>query len=136
MIRKYNLEDINEINELLFELNYSISGFDIDNEFVNIYVYEANKIVLGVVIFRVIYEQIEIDYIVVDKEHRRNKIGEKLVNYIIYNNKDKSITLEVNCKNKVAIDFYKKMSFKIVSIRKKYYKNEDAYLMYKDKVEL
>ena len=136
MIREYNLEDINRINELLSELNYSISDFDIDNKFIKICVYEVNKIVLGVVIFRVLYDQIEIDYIVVDKKYRRNKIGEKLINYIFNNYKDKSITLEVNCNNEIAIEFYKKMSFKIVSVRKNYYKNEDAYLMYKDKVKL
>ena len=135
MIREYNLEDIKRINELLCELHYSISNFDVDNNFIKIYVYEVDKIVLGVVIFRVLYEQIEIDYIVVDKEYRRKTIGEKLIKYILENYRDKSITLEVNCNNDIAINFYKKMSFNVVSIRKNYYKNEDAYLMYKDKVE-
>ena len=136
MIREYNLEDVKRINELLFELKYNISNFDLENKFVKIIIYEKSKKILGVVIFRVLYEQIEIDYIVVDKEHRRKKIGEKLVKYILDNYRDKSITLEVNCNNKIAIEFYKKLSFKIVSIRKNYYKNEDAYLMYKDKVKL
>lgn len=136
MIREYNKSDSERVNQLLDELNYNLTNFDISSDFIKIIVYEDGKKILGVVIFRVLYDQIELDYIVVDKNYRRNKIGEKLINYIFENYKDYSITLEVNCNNIVAINFYKKMLFKIVSIRKKYYKDEDAYLMYRDKVRM
>lgn len=136
MIREYNKSDLERVNQLLDELSYNLTEFDINSKFIKKVVYEDGKKILGVVIFRVLYDQIELDYIVVDKNYRRNKIGEKLINYIFENYKDYSITLEVNCNNIVAINFYKKMLFKIVSIRKNYYKDEDAYLMYKDKVRM
>ena len=136
MIRKYNNNDIKGVNQLLGELNYRLTDFDTNSNFIKIIVYEESKKVLGVVIFRVLYDQIELDYIVVDKDCRRKKIGEKLINYIFENYKNYSITLEVNCNNIVAINFYKKMLFKIVSIRKNYYEDEDAYLMFKDKVRM
>ena len=56
MIREYNLEDIKRINELLFELKYNISNFDVENKFIKIVVYEDDKKILGVVIFRVLYK--------------------------------------------------------------------------------
>jgi ribosomal protein S18 acetylase RimI-like enzyme len=42
-----------------------------------------------------------------------------------------SITLEVNCNNAAAIKFYEKNGFEKVSVREKYYGNEDAFLMIK-----
>ena len=43
-----------------------------------------------------------------------------------------SITLEVKKSNISAIKLYEKCNFKSVSIRKKYYGNEDGILMFKE----
>ena len=44
----------------------------------------------------------------------------------------KNITLEVRENNKIAIDFYIKNGYKIETIRKDYYGNENGYLMIKE----
>ena len=73
--------------------------------------------------------------IVVKKEKRGKKIGKLLLENLIKISKDvkaKSITLEVNMKNEVAINLYKKFEFNEVGIRKKYYNNvDDALIMTK-----
>lgn len=71
--------------------------------------------------------------IVVKKDHR----GQGISNFILENTinfckeaKIKSINLEVNVENTIAINLYKKYNFSKVGCRKKYYNNEtDALLM-------
>jgi ribosomal-protein-alanine N-acetyltransferase len=70
----------------------------------------------------------------VEKEYRRKNIATKLLESMwkILEKKDiHSITLEVNCNNAAAIKFYEKNGFEKVSVREKYYGNEDAFLMIK-----
>ena len=42
----------------------------------------------------------------------------------------KSLSLEVDEKNKNAINFYKSKGFVVTNIRKKYYKDNDAFVMF------
>lgn len=74
--------------------------------------------------------------IVTKKDKRGNKIGtlmlEEIIN-IAKNKNMKSITLEVNVNNNIAINLYKKYGFKEVGIRPKYYNNtDDAIIMTKE----
>ncbi len=73
--------------------------------------------------------------IAIKKEHRRKKLGTKLLEYLISyaeNEKKDSITLEVNEQNIPAINLYKKLNFEEVGRRKKYYQNTfDAIIMTK-----
>ena len=64
-------------------------------------------------------------------EHRKKGIASKLMDMMI-NDDVKNITLEVNVKNQDAIKLYEKYGFKIVSVREKYYGNDDAYLMIRE----
>ena len=41
----------------------------------------------------------------------------------------KTVTLEVRVSNYPAVKLYRKNDFKVVSVIKQYYGNEDAYLM-------
>ena len=45
-------------------------------------------------------------------------------------NKVSTLSLEVDEKNEKAINFYKKMGFTVTNIRKKYYKDNDALIMW------
>ena len=57
---------------------------------------------------------------------------EEIIN-IAKNKNMKSITLEVNVNNNIAINLYKKYGFKEVGIRPKYYNNtDDAIIMTKE----
>ena len=74
--------------------------------------------------------------IVTKKDKRGNNIGtlmlEEIIN-IAKNKNMKSITLEVNVNNNIAINLYKKYDFKEVGIRPKYYNNiDDALIMTKE----
>ncbi|KAM0686516.1 N-terminal acetyltransferase A complex catalytic subunit ard1 [Conglomerata obtusa] len=83
-------------------------------------------------------ENIEKGHIIslcVEKEYRRKGIAKMLLQNIVDMYKIKSIKnyrvgLKVRISNNVAIDFYSKNGFNIVSTENKYYgDNEDAYTM-------
>ncbi len=129
MIKQAAKEDINIINDLLSDLNEKINIDYFDFEFNFVFLYEEK----GLILYKKIDNFIEIDYIVVKKEYRRQKIGEKLLNKLLEDSKKdliESIFLEVNVKNECAINFYKKYNFNLVSLRKNYYnRKEDALIM-------
>lgn len=126
MIREANVNDLESINNLLKEFNYKIDS--LDEEFLNVIVHIDNTID-ALLVYKYIYDRIEIDYIVVSKEKRRCGIATSLIKYLDKYNC--SITLEVNEKNKSAIKLYKKCGFNEVAIRKNYYKDNNGILMMK-----
>lgn len=72
----------------------------------------------------------EILNFVVDEKYQRQGIGTALFNTLINSqNNIKKIILEVRENNQKAINFYLKMDFKKISIRKHYYKNGDHALV-------
>ena len=76
-------------------------------------------------------KRIELEYIWTSFEHRKKGIASKLMDKMI-EEKVNNITLEVRTTNEGAINLYKKYNFKVVSTRKNYYGNEDAYLMIRE----
>lgn len=71
--------------------------------------------------------------VAVDKKYQRKGIGSKLLQTVIEEankNKVATISLEVDETNQKAINFYKKMGFVVTNVRKKYYKDNDAYIMW------
>ena len=130
MIRNLTIEDIEEANKLLFSFNYKISKSSFDNPFFKSLVYYDDSI-KGIIIYDLLYDRIEIEYIIVDEIYRKCGIGTKLLKKIEEKNIN-NITLEVRESNIPAIKFYKKNGFKIEAIRKNYYGNENCYLMLKE----
>ena len=133
MIRFIDINDIEKVNKLLEEFNFNINKSLFKDSFFRCIVYDDTNI-KGTIVFKEIYERIEIDYIVVQKKFRNSKIATGLMEYLINYSKEKnieSISLEVNVNNCAAINLYKKFDFKIVAKRKNYYKGEDGYLMVK-----
>lgn len=118
MIKETN--DVNLINSFLKNFDTKIDS----NPFRKYLIYEE----CAILVFSFIYDRLEIDYIYVDTEYRKNNIASKLLEYL-FDNYKYSCTLEVRCDNIPAINLYKKFSFEIVSTRKNYYKDIDAYLM-------
>ena len=134
MIRDFNFKDLKEVNNLLKEFNYAVDKNSLNNEFLKIILYENNGI-KGVLVYNLIYDRIEIDYIIVHKNYRNKGIATSLLNYIEKDNSIKNITLEVRESNTIAINFYLKNGFKKVSTRKNYYKEENGILMMKSLVK-
>ena len=119
-----NQKEIEDIFYKLFNTKLLI------NIYSKIIVYEEEKI-MGFMIYDLIYDRCEIEYIGVLEEYRNKKIATRLLEYL--NNYELSnITLEVNINNLPAIKLYEKNGFKIASKRKKYYNKDDAYLMIKE----
>ena len=96
----------------------------------------CKRILTGFSIFFITDVSLEIYFIFVAPSFRKNGIGENFLKNAIFFCKKKlikSIKLEVNEKNKMAINLYKKLNFKITGRRKNYYqikgKYNDALLM-------
>lgn len=71
--------------------------------------------------------------IAVDKNYQKKGIGSMLIKKVIdiaKQNNVKTLSLEVDEKNTTAINFYKNKGFEVTNIRKKYYKDNDAYIMW------
>lgn len=105
-----------------------------DNSFLKHFVYEKDGEILGFYIISNIADLVEIFTIAVDKGHREEGIGSKLLDHIINYAKENGaseIWLEVATKNIAAINLYQKYGFKVQTIRKNYYQKtgEDAYNM-------
>lgn len=133
LIRNYVNKDINGINELgkLLHKNYQFYK----DEFLNCVVVEENNKIIGFATYSIIYERGEIVDIIIKPKMRFRGYGLKLLNFIvemIRKNGCVNITLEVNSTNVAAINLYNKLGFEVVAVRKKYYGENDGYLMKKD----
>lgn len=130
MIRKYQISDYNSVEKMLKD-EFNIS-FPQENVFSKKLVCVKNGKVVGVLVFSIMYERAEIDYICVKKEYRNKHLATDLINEmfsILIKKQVETISLEVRKSNIPARQFYKKMGFDDVSIRHNYYKNEDGILM-------
>ena len=109
MIRKLEINDLEEANVLLSNFNYQLKEDDLNKVFFNSLVSVDDKI-NGIIVYNSLYDRIEIEYIIVDNEYRKTGIGTMLLKEIEKNNV-KNITLEVRESNKSAIEFYKKNGY-------------------------
>lgn len=116
------ITDINYLNTLS---DYKITI----NPFTNILIYEKDNKIVAFLDYSKMYEKLEINYIFVIEEYRKQNIAYELIDYMIKTNDFENITLEVNVNNINAINLYKKHRFEIVAIREKYYNGIDGYLM-------
>lgn len=136
MIRKAQIFDIPKINELGLQINNKFNEHFKMNEIINesislVLVYEINDEVVGFLHATILYEVVDIINIVVDIEHRRQNIASSLFDYLLseLDSNINLITLEVDINNQAAIKLYENFGFEIISVRKNYYKDHDAYLM-------
>lgn len=132
MISKLTKEEVQEVIQLGTMLNPNFSKlFHIENLNPNetIYLYKENNINKGFIHIQNGLDIIDLLNIIVKPEYQNQGIGSVLLKYIIDNKQDKKIMLEVRSKNINAIKLYQKYDFKIINIRKNYYKDEDAIIM-------
>ena len=132
MISKLTKEEVQEVIELGTMLNPNFSKlFHIENLNPNetIYLYKENNINKGFIHIQNGLDIIDLLNIIVKPKFQNQGIGSILLKYIIDNKQDKKIMLEVRSKNINAIKLYQKYDFKIINIRKNYYKDDDAIIM-------
>lgn len=98
-----------------------------------IVVKNLNNNIVGFAGIKIILDTAELMNIVTRKSFRLCGIGKLMLEYLINMCKKvkiKTLNLEVNSQNTIAISLYKKYNFKEVGLRKKYYNNTyDAILM-------
>lgn len=136
MIREISIEDKDRYYKLGSILNSNfIKLFALEREIAkdssSILVYVDDNIVQGFIEIDILPDFIDIINIVVDPSNRKKGIGTQLINYISTNYLNKPINLEVSKENLVAINFYNKLGFKEIGIRKNYYEGIDAIRMVK-----
>jgi len=89
--------------------------------------------VVGYICVNTVFDEAQIDMIVIDKNFQNLGIGSFLFKEVIEYLKSigiKYVFLEVSNKNKKALNFYKKFGFEKLYIRKNYYKDKsDAIIM-------
>lgn len=134
MIRTYKLSDLNTIDYIGNQIKTNfVNEYDIDKielyDWLNLLVYEENGKVVGFVEFANNVGNIDIYTIAVDEGFKRHGIATKLIDYVKENYDYETITLEVRSKNDAAIKMYQKNGFEVINTRKKYYENDDAYVM-------
>ena len=132
MISKLTKEEVQEVIQLGTMLNPNFSKlFHIENLNPNetIYLYKENNINKGFIHIQNGLDIIDLLNIIVKPEYQNQGIGSVLLKYIIDNKQDKKIMLEVRSKNINAIKLYQNYDFKIINIRKNYYKDDDAIIM-------
>ena len=132
MISKLTKEEVQEVIQLGTMLNTNFSKlFHIENLNPNetIYIYKENNNIKGFIHTQNGLDIIDLLNIIVKPEYQNQGIGSILLKYIIDNKQDKKLMLEVRSKNINAIKLYQKYDFKIINIRKNYYKDDDAIIM-------
>lgn len=136
MIRYFNKQDIDTIYKLGNKLDPNFQKTNnleeiLNNSYTKILVFESEGLIKGFLMYTDLGETVDICDIYVLEEYRRSKIASCLIDYMFdeLSPSIKLLTLEVRKDNLSAINLYKKFGFEVISIRKKYYKDTDAYLM-------
>lgn len=134
MIRTYKLSDLKTIDYIGNQIKPNfVNEYDIDKielyDWLNLLIYEENEKVVGFIEFANNVGNIDIYTIAVDENFKRQGIATQLIDYVKGNYDYETITLEVRSKNDAAIKMYQKNGFEVINTRKKYYENDDAYVM-------
>jgi ribosomal-protein-alanine N-acetyltransferase len=142
-MRKEDIPRVIEIEKMSFNSPWPEFHFyeEIANPYSHPYVVEGRFMdgrtkIVGYIFLWVFGDEIEIANIAVHPNYRRMRIGSSMLSVIedIFGEKAKKVFLEVRASNIPAINLYKKMGFKVVGIRKRYYtdNDEDAIIMMKE----
>ncbi len=134
MIRELKNTDIEDLTELLLNYDKNIENHFkfkdyLKNDIYSQYIYVIDDKIVGYILITIIDDLVEIHLLYVDNLFRNQKIGTKLIDYIINKYSNYRFLLEVAINNYIAIKLYENMNFKKISIRKKYYNDIDAYVM-------
>ena len=141
-IQRADLSEIKQIEDIEFSLKHRLLTYPtLQTTLINKnYYYFIAKLkdnIIGYIAAEFLVDHFDILAIAVLEEYRRQNIASQLINMIFEISKKlniQDIFLEVRCNNLSAINFYEKMGFKKISVRKNYYTdtNEDAYIYVKN----
>jgi len=138
-IKQINKKDI----DLCFELDSNTLSIWSKKQWAKEFKKEGTKIfgllisnlVIGLCVFRVVLDEAQINYFVVNQKFREKGFGSYLMSYLIKNCEKlnlKKLLLEVSQSNVNAERFYSRFDFSSVGIRKNYY-NDGSHALLKEK---
>lgn len=143
-IRRMELQDIERIMDIekrSFADPWSESAYitEISNTSAYYIVICVDGAIAGFAGMWVIMDEAHITTIAVDPDHRRIKLGERLLINILEESVSrgaKRATLEVRQSNTAAQNLYRKFQFKAVAMRRGYYtdNNENALIMWANEI--
>ncbi len=93
--------------------------------------------IAGFAEFKIVEDEADLQMIVLKKEYQKKGYGKLFLSKLINELKEKGIEyiyLEVSEKNESAFNLYKKLGFKELDIREKYYRNGDNAILMKLKL--
>lgn len=134
-----NFNDLENIKDLLTSefdefWDYTTLKEELSSPFSKYFVAkDLENNIVGFAGLKVVLDEADLMNIVTRKNMRNLGVASSMLEYLISyckSSKIKSLNLEVNVQNSIAINLYKKYNFKEVGLRKKYYNNTyDAILM-------
>ena len=139
-IKQINEKDI----DLCYELDSNTISLWSKKQWANEFKKEGTKIfglllenlVIGICVFQIVIDEVQINYFVVNQNFRKRGFGSYLMSFLIKRFKKLNINkllLEVSHSNLIAENFYNRFDFSTVGIRKNYYKDgSDALLKEKN----
>ena len=95
------------------------------------------NLVIGICVFQVVHDEVQINYFVVNKKFRKKGFGSYLMSYLIKQCEKLRVNklfLEVSKTNIIADKFYSSFNFLTVGIRKSYYKDGSDALLKEKKI--
>jgi len=93
--------------------------------------------IAGFAEFKIVEDEADLQMIVLKKEYQKKGYGKLFLSKLINELKEKGIEyiyLEVSEKNESAFNLYKKLGFKELDVREKYYRNGDNAILMKLKL--
>ncbi len=130
-------EEISRIEEECFDpaWNYEEIMFELDNPLcISVWEQSDGKLA-GYALARVIEDEGELLRIAVTESFRRRGFAKKIMTRMLGDMKKRGASvcfLEVRSKNSAAIALYESFGFGKISVRRHYYKNDDAIVMRKE----
>lgn len=140
LMKREDLDQVLEIEKDSFSSPWSLNAFQMElsdnHRYTHYLVARAGDQVLGYLGTWFIVDEVHITNIAVRPNVRRQGVGQLLLQYLFQIAKSckmSAITLEVRPTNRPAQELYKKLGFRSVGIRPKYYQDnhEDAVIMWK-----
>ena len=95
------------------------------------------NLVVGICVFKIVVDEAQINYFVIDQKFRKRGFGSYLMRYLIKRCEKLNVNrllLEVSRKNVNAERFYTRFDFSTVGIRKNYYKDGSDALLKEKKI--
>ena len=136
-IRKASLDDLKQIylieKDVFYNEHWTLEM--LESELKNFlgrttWIIEESTVILGYCMIRIFCNQANIINMAIKSSHQREGLGSFLLSHVLNQlPMNSSVFLEVKESNLSAINLYQRLGFKVINLRKNYYKNGRAALI-------